>query len=173
MRMDIEEGRRLEIEAESGIRQRCTASTVLFKMVTFKIIEHLRRKTEGVIAGGRRVCSLFFADDGLLLARGEDQARKSIQKLREVGSEYGLNLNEEKSECLMFNMERNVEEIEGVRVVEQIKYLGVKVYGKMNLYDGHRERMTSEAKRMSNLTHSVIEKSCHSGQDILEGGGTT
>ena len=41
---------------------------------------------------------------------------------------------------------------------------------------GHRERMTSEAKRMSNLTHSVIEKSCHrvptSGQDILEGGGT-
>ena len=31
--------RSIEMEVESGIRQGCTASTVLFKLITYRIIE--------------------------------------------------------------------------------------------------------------------------------------
>ena len=65
-KMMLNEGRMLNMEVTSGIRQGCTLSSVLFKLVTYKIIEQLR-KTEGIRIGGRKVTCLFYADDGLLM----------------------------------------------------------------------------------------------------------
>ena len=50
----------VEVEVESGIRQGCIASTVSFKLITFKIIEALNRKLGGVSVGNVRLRSLFF-----------------------------------------------------------------------------------------------------------------
>ena len=44
-KMRLEENKEIEIEVTSGIRQGCTASSVLFKLITYKIIEKMR-KTE-------------------------------------------------------------------------------------------------------------------------------
>ena len=55
----IGKGREIEIELESGIRQGCTASTVLFKMVTYKIIEGINRQCRGVMVGDEIIRSLF------------------------------------------------------------------------------------------------------------------
>ena len=43
-----------------------------------------------------------------------------------------------------------VDEVEGIEVVKQIKYLGVKVEDKRELYDGHRMGMIEKVKKMSN-----------------------
>ena len=51
-----------EINVTSGIRQGCTASTVLFKLITYKIIEGMR-KTEGMKILGPKITCLFYADD--------------------------------------------------------------------------------------------------------------
>merc|ERR1711874_943895 len=60
-----------KVEVTSGIRQGCCISTPLFKMVTFKIIDELRKKEKYKI---RKFCdnSLWLADDATLIAEDLD-----------------------------------------------------------------------------------------------------
>ena len=160
-RITIGEETEVEVEVESGIRQGCTASTILFKLITFKIIEALRRKLEGVRVGDVRLRCLFFADDGLILARSVREAEEGIRELKRVAGKYGLEMNNMKSKVLMYNAEAEVETIEGIAVVDEVRYLGVTVQSKRNLFEKHRRDMVEKAKRMSGLTYSVIEKGCH------------
>jgi len=160
-RIELGEGCDVEMDVESGIRQGCTASTLIFKLITFKIIEVLRRKLRGVQMGVAKVRCLFYADDGLMLARSAEEAKTGIEELRRVAEKYGLEMNVRKSQCMQFNTEREVSEIAGVEVVREIKYLGVKVQNGRNLFDKHRVEMVNRAKWMSSMTSSVIEKSCH------------
>ena len=44
---------------------------------------------------GRKITCLFYADDGLILAK--EKAERSIEIIREIGGKYGLQLNERKS----------------------------------------------------------------------------
>ena len=60
--------REVLIDVNSGIRQGCTASPLIFKLITYKIIEELNRRSGGVRLGGMKIASLFFADDGILSA---------------------------------------------------------------------------------------------------------
>ena len=48
------------VEVNSGIRQGCTASLLIFKLITYKTIEEHSRRAGGVILGGVKVDSLFF-----------------------------------------------------------------------------------------------------------------
>ena len=124
------------IEVDSGIRQGCTISPLIFKLITYKIIEEMNRRTRGVRVGGIKVSSLFFADDGMMLAEGVEEAKRTVRSLREEARKYGLGMNMEKSKCMMFNMEQEaVLEIEGMEVVEELKHLCVKIEGKRNLYE--------------------------------------
>ena len=61
-KIQLEKNKEIEIEVTSGIRQGCTASTVLFKLITYKIIEEMR-KTEGIQILGPKITCLFYADD--------------------------------------------------------------------------------------------------------------
>ena len=71
-KIQLEKNKEIEIEVTSGIRQGCTASTVLFKLITYKIKEEMR-KTEGI-----QIC-LFYADDGLIVAKDKEKAERSIK----------------------------------------------------------------------------------------------
>ena len=42
-KIQLEKSKEIEIEVTSGIRQGCTASTVLLKLITYKIIEEMRK----------------------------------------------------------------------------------------------------------------------------------
>ena len=149
------------MDVESGIRQGCNASTVLFKLVTYKIIKAVRRKLMGIDLGGVRVRCLFYADDELLLARSVEEAKEGINEVKRVAEYYGLEVNERKSECVFFNVREGVEVIEGMAVVKEIKYLGLKVQGKKNLFEGQRKVMVGKAKWLSTLMSGVVERSCH------------
>ena len=61
----LKKSKEIEIEVTSGIRQGCTASKVLFKMIKNKIIEEMR-KTKGIQILGPKITYLFNADDGLI-----------------------------------------------------------------------------------------------------------
>lgn len=62
----------------SGIHQGCTASTTLFKLVTFKIIkEELNKGFKNEF----KISSLFFyADDGMLLTTSTKEAEEVVDK---------------------------------------------------------------------------------------------
>ena len=54
------------INITSGIRQGCTGSTTLFKIITYMIINELNSRGAGYKDDIVNVNSLYFADDGLL-----------------------------------------------------------------------------------------------------------
>ena len=84
----LEKNKEIEIEVTSGKRQGCTASTVLFKLITYKIIEEMS-KTAGIKILGPKITCLFYADDGLILAKDKEKAERSIEIIRMVGGKYG------------------------------------------------------------------------------------
>ena len=135
------------------------------------------RKTEGIQILGPKTTRLFYADDGLILAKDKEKAERSIEIIREIGGKYGLQLNERKSQWILFNMKEKYEKISNIEVVEEIKYLGVIVQAKRNVFEGQKNEMMKKIKRLSMMTNSVIEKSCHwviaNGENILERSGTT
>ena len=45
-KIQLEKNKEIEIELTSGIRQGCTASTVLFKLITYNIIEEMKKQKE-------------------------------------------------------------------------------------------------------------------------------
>ncbi|CAL4072299.1 unnamed protein product, partial [Meganyctiphanes norvegica] len=91
-----------EIEITSGIRQGCTLSTELFKLVTYEIMRELDEKGEDFIVEDIRMNSLFFADDSLILARTVESAREKIKIIAEISKHFGLHINEEKSKALIY-----------------------------------------------------------------------
>ena len=124
----IKLGRQKEkIRVTVGIRQGCAISTLLFKMVTFCIIEEL--ETKGVIykTDGIELNSIWLADDTTLIANSVENLVKNIKILRNIALKYGLSINEKKSKVLPIRGSIPYEKIEGMEVVDQVQYLGVTV----------------------------------------------
>ena len=77
---------------------------MLFKLITYKIIEEMRKR-EGIKILGPKITCLFYADDGLIIAK--EKAERSIEIIRDMGGKYDLQLNERKSQCISFNTKEN------------------------------------------------------------------
>ena len=144
-RIEIRDGMNVDLGVESGIRQGCTASTVIFKLITFKIIEALRRELQGIRVGEDRIRCLFYADDGLLMTRSVEEAERGIRELRRVVGIYGLEMNIRKSEVMIYNKEEKPQQIGGIGVVEEIRYLGVRVQSNRNIFEKQRRDMVNKA----------------------------
>ena len=61
------------------------------------------RTTEGIKILVPKITCIFYADDGLILAKDKEKAERSIEIMRDIGGKYGLELNERKSQCILFN----------------------------------------------------------------------
>ncbi|XP_068218538.1 golgin subfamily A member 6-like protein 6 [Palaemon carinicauda] len=58
-------------------------------------------------------------------------------------------------------MKEKPEEIEGIKVTDSIKYLGIEIEGKRNMFKKQKKKMMEKAEKLANLTYSIIAKSCH------------
>ena len=155
----VREDLRMNIEVSSGVRQGCSGSAVLFKLVVNMIINEVNEERGGFRNEKFRITSLFFADDGLILSGGIQEAKEMIKKVKDISSEYGLEVSQKKSKILIFNEKEKPERLENLKVVKEIKYLGVKVTDKRKLYDEHKKEIIRRMQRMMNMTNCVIEKS--------------
>ena len=88
-----------KVEVTSGIRQGCSISTLLFKMVTFKIIEELRKEKKYKI-GEFEDNSIWLADDATLVAENLDTLKELLTCLSRAGGKFGLKINKEKTKIL-------------------------------------------------------------------------
>jgi len=95
-----------EITATSGIRQGCTLSTTLFKLITFKIIEGIDRKVRGYSTGKITLRTLFYVDDGLLFSTTLKGAKEDIQVMENECRKYGLEINREKINIMIYNRKK-------------------------------------------------------------------
>ena len=126
-------------------------------------------KKEGIQILGPKIICLFYADDGLLLAKDKEKAERSIEIIREIGGKYGLQLNERKSQCILFNMKEKCEKISNIEVVEEIKYLGVIVQVKRNVFEGQKNEIMKNQKieRDDKLCHRKKLPSSNDGGVVL------
>ena len=131
--LDLGEGLEQEVEVTSGIRKGCTGSTTLSKLITYMIIKKINEGGRGFSNELIKLGVLFFADDALVLADNLEDARFNIRILVEIGKKCGLDINKDKSSILIYNMKEKPEEIEGIKVVDNIKYLGLKIDDKRNI----------------------------------------
>ena len=78
---------------------------------------------------GIEINSLWFADDSIVLANSEEAAIKNIREIREISRKFGLELNENKSAIIVNKGTLKAKEIEGIKVVNDFNYLGIKITG--------------------------------------------
>ena len=115
----------LKIPIESGIKQGCTGSTTLFKLITYIIIKEMEEKGEGFDNNICKINTLFFADDGLQLSTTIEAATRNIKILTEISKSFGLEINKNKSNIIIYNMNHQPDNIVGIKVTNSIKYLGI------------------------------------------------
>ena len=85
-----------KINITSGIKQGCTGSTTLFKLITYEIIKELEKYGECLKIEGTSINLLFFADDSLTMAETKENATKNLKILKRVSESFGLKINKEK-----------------------------------------------------------------------------
>ena len=143
----------------SGIRQGCTGSTTLFKLVTFIIIKAIKNYNHGFRNRKYFIPALFFADDGLIMSETKTEAEKMISKLNNIASECGLEVNKLKSHVLVFNKKENFDKIANIETVESLKYLGVTISNQNDCFTLHKENLINKAQKVANLMPAVISRS--------------
>ena len=148
------------VDVSSGIRQGCTGSPWLFVMVMNEIIEKMILTKVGFRNNLVKIPILMFADDGLLLTQTRGDMITLIRKINEISNELGMKINKEKSMILTINTDDN-EPIEGIITADNIKYLGKMIGKEQDCFKKHKEMKIKDCRRMSNLTYSVITKSCN------------
>lgn len=154
-------GNDINIDVTSGIKQGCTGSTTLFKLITYKILEDLEENGKGFEDKNFKLNALFFADDGLLLTNSYEDAQHNIDLLIRSSKECGLDINKDKCKIIIFNMKNKPEKIREINVTTEIKYLGVTITHKRDCFKKYREERIEKAKRMANLTYPIIAQSCN------------
>ena len=160
-RIKLDSEREIKLNITNGIRQGCTGSTTLFKLITYIILDKLQKNGCGYVDHQVKINTLFFADDGLQMSSSKEEAVKNIKDLIEISKSCGLELNKEKSCFILYNVNEKIEAIEGIKVTDKIKYLGVHINNQKNCFREHKEEMLKKAQSMANLTYSVVSKSCN------------
>ena len=119
-------------------------------MVIELLIERILDSTMGFRNDRFYIPVLFYADDGLILVNGLKQAIQLIRIVTKEANRFGLNINRAKSNCLIFNAKdsKGIKEIEGISVVEEIRYLGIKVNVGRDCFNKHKKDKISQAKKM-------------------------
>ena len=111
-----------------GLCQGCPLSPVLF-IVFMDRISRRSRVGEGVEFGGRRISSLLFADDVVLLASSNSDLQLLLGQFAAECEAAGMRISTSKSEAMVLSRKRvdcllRVGE-EVLPQVEEFKYLGV------------------------------------------------
>ena len=89
------------IEVTSGIRQGCSISTLLFKMVTFTMIEEVNNKAAKYKTGKYEGNSLWLEDDATVIANSKEDLLEALNILKVAGKRNDLELNKEKTKIMV------------------------------------------------------------------------
>lgn len=148
-----------QMNVTSGIRQGCNGSTSLFLLLTYLIILHLNQAQSGYRDEVCFLPALFYADDGLLLAQSVHEAQDMITTLTDSASACGLEINKDKSYIMIYNSNTEQDNISGVKITNEIRYLGINITNKRRCFKNFKATKINEARRLSNTTAAVVARS--------------
>lgn len=102
------------------------------------------------------ISTLFFADDVLLLANTIEDRIRNITLQLIISKEYGLNIHKNKSNITIHNSNTAINSMDGIQVINKIKYLGIENYIKQNLFNSNKVQILDKALKLSNTTYPVM-----------------
>ena len=109
--------------------QGCSISTLLFKMITFTLIEELNNRAPKYKIGLYEGNSLWLADDATIIASSIEDLLKALDILKMEAKKNDLELNKEKTKILVVRGPQTTK-IRDYDVEKEIKYLGIQLGGK-------------------------------------------
>ena len=151
----------ISVDITSGIRQGCNISALMFVLVTYEIIKMIDRIGYGYKAMIIKVSSLFYMDDGLVFTESKEEMENMIDQLSNICGRYGLMLNKNKCNIMTVNTNCEEEEIRGIRVENEMKYLGVIIENKKKCFKKQKEKVLKEAERLGSQLYSVLGNCCN------------
>ena len=151
---------RKKIEVTGGIRQGCYISTLLFKMVTFTIIEELRSMQKYKI-GKFNDNSLWLADDATLIADNPDTLMELLDCLSKAGGKSGLEINKDKTKIMRIRGPDGDNRIGDYEIVPETKYLGITIGGRgRHIFEKENKEFLTNAEKKVNSLIAQIKKKC-------------
>ena len=131
-----------------GVPEGNCLSPILFALFTADIENYLSHKAPSL--GGRERKSIFFADDGALIAVSADELQKGLNDFAEYCSKNNLTINAAKTKIMIFGRGRipNAEFFimeSKIEVVKEFKYLGVTLTPQLS-YAKHIQACVVKAK---------------------------
>ena len=117
-------------------------------MIVSLIIKEIMQTGIGYRNGDLYMPVLFFADDGLLTAESVRDIERLIDVLIKVSKGIGMEINKNKSNILVYNLDCMPQEVKGIKVVKEIKYLGVYVSDSNECFKSHKDSKIKESRRM-------------------------
>ena len=124
-------------------------------------MDSIERNCQGIELRDMKINSIFYADDGIIMANSKAKAEKDLETLKDISEKYGLEINTDKSNIMVFNRKEDFSEIGGIKTTESMKHLGVHMSNKRNSYREHIDKQLMKAKKLENATYSMIESSCN------------
>ena len=130
----------------SGVKQGYPLSATPFSIVIDDILKQL--KLRGNISTRLKQCSAY-ADDILITARTKQTLIDTFEKLKNISSQFGLIVNENKTKCMKYTRKEaqlgrlKVENMQIVQV-SSFNYLGTTVNGNNALEEEIRKNCQGE-----------------------------
>lgn len=147
-----------------GVRQGCILSPILFNIYVEKIFQlALEDETRGIKINGKLITNIRYADDTAILANSIEDLQILLNKLNEVGTAFGLNINIKKTKMMIVSrkdikdatLSLNGEDIE--RVV-RFKYLGAVVNEKWDCDEEVKLRIGMAKETFSRLKNLLLQR---------------
>ena len=86
---------------------------------------------------------------------------RNIKIVRDISRTFGLEINEKKSMVMVYKGKSEVGEIEGIKVVDKIKYLGMEIGNKKDIFKGQKQNILKRIDGRAYEINKVIETSCN------------
>ena len=118
------------MQQDTGIRQGCPLSPYLFIIVMTVMFDDIKESLQHKLVVHRVLGANFdevmYADDTICICQDTKTMNKYINKIEEVGLEYGMKLNKGKCELLTTEKNPNIHFKDGVKIkkMNEVKYLG-------------------------------------------------
>lgn len=154
----------VKFPSHKGLKQGCPLSPLLFAIFIADMDEALRRnQLGGLVIGDKKVYSLAFADDIVLLALDPSAMKDMIKALHLYEKRKRIEINVPKSKILVFNKGSRKSKVlwkigeRAYEEVEEFPYLGV-TFQRNGNFTRHHNAVTRKANRRATEVWSLGER---------------
>lgn len=151
-------------DIDEGVKQGCVLSPVLFCIYINELSKMLQAQNVGVHIFNSKICSLFWADDVVLIADSERDLKRMLSIAGDFSKDWKLDFNYDKSNIVVVGKRTNKKKLwplsdRHITEVDSYKYLGFQITRNHSDH-AHANDVIRKGNRLIGYIKSIIN-----GQD--------